>query len=277
MELFNKVSLECSKLITKRYSTSFTLGIQTLDVRLHLPIYGIYGYVRCADEIVDTFHGYDKKTLLDEFRVLTYKAIENKISTNPILHAFQLVVNEYQIDRTLIDAFLDSMEMDLYKQSYKNESYDTYIYGSAEVVGLMCLKVFCKGNESEYQHLKAPAQKLGAAFQKVNFLRDMASDFEERGRVYFPGVYYERFDAQSKRLIEADIAKDFEEAYKGILGLPREARLGVYLAYKYYIKLFNKIKNMPADSLLEARVRVPNSRKMLLLVSSYVKHRLHLI
>ncbi|TAF34961.1 MAG: phytoene/squalene synthase family protein [Cytophagales bacterium] len=277
MELYNRVSLECSKLITQRYSTSFTLGIQTLDQSLHLPIYGIYGYVRCADEIVDTFHGYDKEKLLKDFRQQTYEALQMKISTNPVLQAFQLVVNEYKIDLELIDAFLDSMEMDLHKQNYKTESYETYIYGSAEVVGLMCLKVFCKGNDAEYQRLKEPARKLGAAFQKVNFLRDMGSDFEERGRVYFPDVYYENFDSQAKVLIEKDIEKDFRDAYKGIVELPREARLGVYLAYKYYIKLFEKIRRTPSNQLLGSRVRVPNTRKMILLVSSYFKHRMHFI
>ncbi len=219
-ELFDQTTFECSKLVTLRYSTSFSLGIKTLDKKFHLPIYAIYGFVRYADEIVDTFHDFDKAALLEEFKAETFKAIEKGISLNPILHSFQLVVNEYQIDKHLIEAFLFSMEMDLYKKRFDDSKYEEYIYGSAEVVGLMCLKVFCKGNDSEYQTLMPSAKKLGAAFQKVNFLRDLKSDYEERGRVYFPGVDFKQFTPEVKKQIEEDIAKDFEEALVGIMKLP---------------------------------------------------------
>ncbi len=274
-ELFNQTTFECSKLITERYSTSFTLGIKTLSKELHYPIYAIYGFVRYADEIVDTFHDQDKTKLLQQFKMQTFEAIENKISLNPVLHCFQMVVNTYQIDRELIEAFLHSMEMDLVDTVYDQAIYEQYIYGSAEVVGLMCLKVFCAGNQSEYEHLLEPAKSLGAAFQKVNFLRDIKSDFLERGRVYFPGVDFNNFNKADKHLIEADIAKDFEDAYQGILKLPHGARLGVYLAYTYYNKLFAKIKNCAPTKIMEERIRVNNSRKLFLMVTSYCKHRLN--
>ncbi|MCC5946052.1 MAG: phytoene/squalene synthase family protein [Bernardetiaceae bacterium] len=277
MELYNLTALKCSKLITEHYSTSFTLGIQTLDKKLHYPIYAIYGYVRYADEIVDTFHDYDKATLFKRFRQETYLALEEGISSNPVLQAFQLVVREYDIELALIDAFLDSMEMDLHRNTYNESKYSEYIYGSAEVVGLMCLRVFCENDSALYDKLKAPARSLGAAFQKVNFLRDMKSDFDERGRVYFPHVQYHNFDIEAKAAIEADIQKDFEHAYEGIIELPRTARFGVYLAYVYYLNLFNKIKKLPTQDLLSKRVRVPDSRKMMILVKSYFKHRLNYI
>lgn len=267
--LFDQTALECSKLITKRYSTSFSLGIKALDVKFHMPIYGIYGFVRYADEIVDTFHDHDKKALLNHFREETKKAIESKISFNPVLHAFQMVVNQYEIEYSLIDAFLDSMEMDLEKTDYSLQGYKDYIYGSAEVVGLMCLRVFCQGDEKEYQRLKEPACKLGSAFQKVNFLRDMKSDFEERGRTYFPGLNYEKFDKSAKVKIEADIERDFKDALKGIKQLPSGARLGVYLAYKYYQKLFLKIKHLSPETIASTRIRIPNARKLSLLLTTY--------
>ncbi|KEO73488.1 phytoene/squalene synthase family protein [Anditalea andensis] len=267
--LFNQTALECSKLITKRYSTSFTLGIRALDKKYHLPIYGIYGFVRYADEIVDTFHDYDKKSLLKHFREETQKAIDEKISFNPVLHAFQLIVNQYAIEYALIEAFLDSMEMDLEKTDYTPEGYRRYIYGSAEVVGLMCLRVFCEGNDTVYQSLKEPACKLGSAFQKVNFLRDMKSDYDERGRTYFPGLNYEKFNQTVKREIEADIAIDFSDALEGIKKLPAGARLGVYLAYKYYLKLFIKIRNLSPETIASTRIRIPNAIKLSLLLKTY--------
>lgn len=277
MALFNKTALECSKLITEYYSTSFTLGIKTLDRKFHLPIYAIYGFVRYADEIVDTFHDYDKKTLLTRFRHDTYQAIEEGISLNPILQSFQLVVHQYNIEHELIEAFLKSMEMDLYLQDYDAKGYNEYIYGSAEVVGLMCLRVFCEGDCHEFDRLRGPARKLGAAFQKVNFLRDLKSDFADRGRTYFPGVNFNDFGRDAKTLIEKDIQLDFDEAYKGIIKLPRGARMGVYLAYTYYQTLFNKIKQLPASTIQNERIRVPNPQKIALLAQTYLKYRLHVI
>ena len=277
MELFNHTSLECSKLITQRYSTSFTLGIKTLDKKFHSPICAIYGFVRFADEIVDTFFAYNQTTLFEVFCQNTWQAIEEKISLNPVLHAFQLVVNEYKIDHEYIEAFLHSMRMDLQKQQYHRELYDEYIYGSAEVVGLMCLRVFCEGDSEMFERLKEPARSLGSAFQKVNFLRDIKSDFQDRGRVYFPKVDFNCFDNLAKAEIEADIEKDFEKAYQGILGLPKSARMGVYLAYIYYRRLFKKIKTLPAVRILNERVRVPDNTKIALLLSSYLKYRLNTI
>ncbi|MEN0049922.1 MAG: phytoene/squalene synthase family protein [Bacteroidota bacterium] len=277
LSLYNQVCRECSQLITNRYSTSFSLGIKSFDKHLRLPIYAVYGFVRFADEIVDTFHDYPKADLLQQFRLDTYKAIEEKISLNPVLHAFQEVVHRYQIERELIDAFLDSMEMDLHFDRYEDRLYKQYIYGSAEVVGLMCLRVFCDGNEEQYQRLKAPACSLGSAFQKINFLRDMKSDFDDRGRVYFPGVDFRRFSQQDKLQIEADIKKDFDDAYVGIVQLPKGARFGVYLAYVYYTKLFAKIKNSPVKQVKEERIRVNDGRKMVLLFSSLVRNQFNLL
>ncbi|PKV76351.1 phytoene/squalene synthase family protein [Pontibacter ramchanderi] len=277
MDLFKDTCLKCSKLITEAYSTSFTLGIKTLHRKFHAPIYAIYGFVRCADEIVDTFHEHDKRKLLDEFSRQTYEAIEQGISLNPVLHAFQCVVNEYKIDRAYIEAFLKSMAMDLDDHVYDPALYKEYIYGSAEVVGLMCLKVFCQGDEEQFERLKKPACSLGAAFQKVNFLRDMQSDFKDRGRVYFPAVDIRTFNNASKEEIETDIAQDFKDAYVGILALPRSARMGVYLAYVYYQKLFRKIKGLPATHILNERVRVPDNTKFALLLGSYVRYQLNAI
>ncbi len=275
MNLYDTTTFKCSKLITQHYSTSFTLGIQTLHKKLHYPIYAVYGFVRYADEIVDTFHDYDKAKLLNRFREDTWQAIEEKISLNPVLHSFQKVVTEYNIDRELIDAFLVSMEMDLHDNEYDDSLYQKYIYGSAEVVGLMCLKVFCNGDEAEYQSLKEPARSLGAAFQKVNFLRDMKSDYQERGRVYFPGVDFTQFNNDAKKAIEADIQKDFDDAYKGIVRLPKNARAGVYLAYAYYLKLFKKIRSSSTNMVLSERIRVPDAKKIMILFSTYFKHRLN--
>lgn len=253
------------------------MGIKTLHQNLHDPIYAIYGYVRLADEIVDTFHDYDKERLLNRFKEQTWEAIEEKISTNPVLQSFQLVVHKYNIQRDLIEAFLHSMEMDLHNHHYNANSYNEYIYGSAEVVGLMCLKVFCKGDQTEYERLKQPAKKLGAAFQKVNFLRDMKSDFNERGRVYFPGVDFNFFNDHMKEEIENEIEADFKEALEGIKQLPTEARFGVYVAYIYYQALLRKIKNLPAQSIRNSRIRVPNKEKFALLCASWFKFRLNII
>ncbi len=272
-ELFNQTTFECSRLITQRYSTSFTLGIKTLDKKFQYPVYAIYGFVRYADEIVDTFHDHDKAGLLKLFKQNTYEAIEQKISLNPVLHCFQMVVNEYEIPLELIEAFLNSMEMDLHDIEYDQQTYEEYIYGSAEVVGLMCLKVFCEGDQQQYDNLLPPAKSLGAAFQKINFLRDIKSDYQERGRVYFPGVDFKNFTKEDKEQIEADIQADFEAAYKGIVRLPEGARLGVYLAYNYYINLFKKIKHYPAKKIMNERVRVKDSKKLFLLFSSYIKHQ----
>ncbi len=277
MELYNKVCRECSSLITHRYSTSFSLGIRCFDRRFRAPICAVYGFVRFADEIVDTFHSFPKQELLEQYRKDTYQAIAQGVSLNPVLHAFQETVNKYQIDQKLIDAFLDSMEMDLHFHNYEDSLYKKYIYGSAEVVGLMCLRVFCEGNQSLYDQLKSPAQSLGSAFQKINFLRDMQSDYNERGRVYFPGVDFSRFSIQDKQYIESDIKKDFDDAYKGILQLPQGARFGVYLAYVYYINLFNKIKSAPVEQVVTERIRVRDSRKLVLLFSTALRNAFNLL
>jgi phytoene/squalene synthetase len=275
MELFNQTSFKCSKVITHQYSTSFTLGIKTLDKKFHYPIYGIYGFVRFADEIVDTFHAYNKEELLEQFKADTYEAIRKGISLNPVLHAFQAVVHQYSIDLKYVDAFLKSMEMDLHDQKYCRELYDEYIYGSAEVVGLMCLCVFCEGDAALFQKLQEGARSLGAAFQKVNFLRDMKSDYQDRGRIYFPKVDFATFDNDCKTAIEQDILNDFKAAYRAILQLPKGARMGVYLAYVYYLKLFKKIQLLPAARILSERVRVPDKTKLVLLISSYLRYRLN--
>jgi len=277
IQLFDDSCQQCSKLITNNYSTSFSLGIKMFHKKFRTPIYNIYGFVRFADEIVDTFHDQNKMVLLERFRNDTHQAINEGISLNPVLHAFQKTVRDYDIDIELIDAFLDSMEMDLDKTSYEWSMYNKYIYGSAEVVGLMCLKVFTENNAELYDSLVEPARKLGSAFQKINFLRDIKSDYEERGRTYFPGVEYEEFDNVHKSEIEKDIAQDFHEGYLGILKLPKGCRLGVYLAYVYYINLFKKIRQTPASTLSEERIRVPDRKKVLLLFSSAVRNSLNMI
>lgn len=277
LALFDKTTFQCSKIITHSYSTSFTLGIKALHKRFHAPIYAIYGFVRCADEIVDTFHEYDKKKLLHAFKTETYQAIGNGISLNPVLHAFQRVVHTYQIEDSLIEAFLKSMEMDLQQQVYNNDLYNEYIFGSAEVVGLMCLRVFCEGDQELYQSLKEPARRLGAAFQKVNFLRDIRSDYFDRGRVYFPGVNFDQFTLHEKNKIEKDIQDDFSAAYQGILKLPAGAKLGVYLAYVYYIHLFQKIKNCSPTRIAHERIRIPNQQKIALFVRTYFRYRFNFL
>ncbi len=274
IELYNRSAQKTSKMITEMYSTSFTLGIKSLEKSLHTPIYSIYGFVRIADEIVDSFHDFDKKTLFERFETETFLALSEKISTNPVLHAFQLVVNEYKINIEYIEAFLYSMKMDLDINKYSEDIYKKYIFGSAEVVGLMCLKVFCKGDQALFDELEPGAKSLGSAFQKVNFLRDIKSDYFERGRLYFPGVSFESFSETEKRAIELNIEEDFNEAYKAILGLPKGARYGVMLAYTYYLSLFEKIKNATIPTIQNERIRVPNYQKLGLLMGSILKRKI---
>jgi 15-cis-phytoene synthase len=269
--LFNQVCAMSSEIITKKYSTSFSMGIMLFDKKIRTPIYNVYGFVRFADEIVDTYEGDDKAQLLQEFREETFTAIKRKVSFNPVLHSFQKVVNEYNIDHELISAFLDSMAMDLNMDEHSYDSYKKYIYGSAEVVGLMCLKIFVENDEAKYQQLKPFACTLGSAFQKVNFLRDIQSDFSERGRVYFPGVDFKAFSEADKILIQADIEAEFDYAREGIKRLPENCRLGVYSAFKYYLKLFEKIKNKPACAILNNRIRVPNGEKLFVLTKSALR------
>lgn len=276
-ELYDKVALRCSQLTTRAYSTSFSLGILCLKKELRDPIYAIYGFVRLADEIVDTFHDFNKEELLARFKHDTYAAIDEGISLNPILHSFQATVRKYSIDRSSIDLFLRSMEMDLSLKSYDQEGLKEYILGSAEVVGLMCLRVFVKGDHEQYERLKPMAMSLGSAFQKINFLRDLNADYLHMGRTYFPGLDFEKFDDAKKTEIEESIKIDFEEGLKGIKLLPRSSRFGVYVAYVYYTALFNKIKNTPCERVLESRIRIRNRHKARLLAYSYVKHQLNMI
>lgn len=277
LQLFHNVSEECSRIVAEKYSTSFSSAIRLLHKDLRQPVFNIYGFVRFADEIVDTFHDFDKARLLQEFKKETYDAIERRISLNPVLNSFQQTVNAYQIDLQLVEAFFRSMEMDLEKKVYDCQAYEEYIYGSAEVVGLMCLQVFCEGRKDLYDDLKEPARALGAAFQKVNFLRDIKADFNGLARVYFPGCDFNNFTCLEKQQIEADIQRDFREAFKGILKLPFKARFGVYVAYKYYLSLFRKIRRMQPASVLEQRVRIPNYSKLMIILRAGVKNQLRLI
>jgi len=270
--LYDTVCQKASRNTTNSYSTSFSLGIRSLERPLRDPIHAIYGFVRFADEIVDTFHGHDKVALLARFREDTYTAIREGISLNPILHSFQRVVHHYGIEPELYNTFLDSMAMDLTDTTHDQRSYETYILGSAEVVGLMCLRAFCNGDDARYQRLKPPAMKLGSAFQKVNFLRDLKDDHQNLGRCYFPGVDVRSMDRDTKQRIEADIQADFDAALMGIRQLPRGSRFGVYMAYVYYVALFNKIKALPCDRILTERIRVRNRRKIALLTTSYLRH-----
>lgn len=276
-ELYDTLSRKVSKSTTRLYSTSFSMGIMMLSKEIHSPIYSIYGFVRVADEIVDSFHDFDKAKMLKEFRAQTYQAIEEKISLNPILNSFQEVVNQYNIERELIDTFLDSMEMDLHQNFHDMASYEQYILGSAEVVGLMCLRVFTDGNEEQYQHLKPSAMRLGAAFQKVNFLRDIQADFDVMGRTYFPGVNFENFNQNQKLEIEKDIRADFDAALVGIKQLPKSSRLGVYAAYRYYIALFQKITVLTPQRIMHERIRISNPRKLWLTCRCFLKLQLNLL
>lgn len=277
MHLFHHVARECSRITTTTYSTSFSSAIKLLNKDLQSPIYNIYGFVRFADEIVDTFHGHDKALLLQQFKKETYDAIERGLSLNPILHSFQATVNEFEIDHELIEAFFRSMEMDLLQKRYDEQGYADYIYGSAEVVGLMCLYIFCEGNKALYEKLKPYARSLGAAFQKVNFLRDVKADYETLNRTYFPGVDFANFTPCMKQKVEDDIAKDFAHAYTGILQLPWKARFGVYVAYKYYLSLFRKIKKVQPARIMQHRIRIPQYSKAMILVRAGVKNQLKMI
>lgn len=275
IELYNKVCFEVSKLVTHRYSTSFSLGILALNKKYRDPIYSIYGLVRVADEIVDTFHDVEKKELLDKLKFDTYKAVESKLSSNPILHSFQLTVNKYQIPQELIEAFFKSMEMDIYQGNYTREDYDKYVYGSAEVVGLMCLKIFVDGDEEKYQELFSQARALGSAFQKVNFLRDLGSDVNERNRIYLPEVFdMKEITEEQKQKLVRETEEEFKLALDGIKKLPAPVKTGVYSAYLYYIALLRKIKKTSIQVLLNKRVRVNNFHKLLLLLKAYVQTRI---
>jgi len=276
-QLYDQTCYKLSERITKSYSTSFSAGIRAFSPLDRSPIYAIYGFVRFADEIVDTFHDHDQELLMLEFRADTKKAIERGISLNPVLHAFQEVVNKYSLDLSLIDAFLDSMAMDLDYDSHVQASYEKYIYGSAEVVGLMCLKVWCKGDLDLYTQLTPEGRALGAAFQKVNFLRDIKDDFDTRGRNYFPGVDFRNFTMEDKMRIENEIQADFDRALLGIRKLPKEVRLGVYIAYKYFYKLFLKIQKSNASTLKEKRIRVNDGRKLMLFATSTLRNQFNLL
>ncbi|MDG1344527.1 MAG: phytoene/squalene synthase family protein [Flavobacteriaceae bacterium] len=277
-KLFDQVSENCSKVVTQSYSTSFTLATKMLDSSIRQDIYNIYGFVRFADEIVDSFHDFDKQHLLNLFELDLKKSIKDKISLNPILNSFQKTFNKYEIDYELVDSFLKSMKWDLNKKQYLNkEEFDEYVYGSADVVGLMCLKVFVKGNQKQYNDLKPYAMSLGSAFQKVNFLRDLKADHDGLNRSYFPNLNIEEFDEESKKIILNEIDKDFSHALKGIFLLPSSARFGVYTAYKYYLKLLNKLKNTNPLKIKTTRIRVPNYQKINVLARSYIRYRLNIL
>jgi len=271
LTLYDTIALRCSREVTTGYSTSFSLGIRTLAAAHRPAIYAIYGFVRLADEIVDTFFDRKQREMLEKFRQDTAEAIADGVSSNPVLHSFQWTVNKYNIDREFIDAFLYSMEMDLEQKRHDEKSYGQYIYGSAEAVGLMCLRVFCHDEPHRFAELREPARKLGSAFQKVNFLRDIGSDYTDRGRVYFPGVDFGNFTIADKKLIEEDIAAEFSAALEGIRGLDRRSRSGVYLAYSYYLALFSKIRKTPPEAVAGQRFRISDGRKMLLLVKVTLK------
>lgn len=273
-KLFDELSYKISKQTTKQYSTSFSLGILALSPKIRNAIYAIYGYVRLADEIVDSFHSFDRQILLTRFREQTNQALEERISLNPILQAFQETIHKYEIDLQLIHQFLKSMEMDLQKIDYDSDLYKEYILGSAEVVGLMCLQIFVDGNKEMFAQLKPSAMKLGSAFQKVNFLRDMKDDYHILGRTYFPNVDISYFDNVAKAQIEQDIHDEFKEALEGIKKLPNSSRFGVYLAYRYYISLFRKIKRTSANKIINQRIRISNGKKFSLMMSSYVQYKM---
>ena len=277
-KLFDQVSENCSKIVTESYSTSFTLATKMLDRSIRQDIYNIYGFVRFADEIVDSFHDFNKEELLNLFELDLKKSINDKISLNPILNSFQKTLNKYDIDYELVNSFLKSMKSDLNKKQYlSSEEFDEYVYGSADVVGLMCLKVFVKGNQKQYDNSKPYAMSLGSAFQKVNFLRDLKADHDGLNRSYFPNLNIDKFDEKSKTIILNEINKDFSHALKGIFLLPSSARFGVYTAYKYYLKLLNKLKNTNPLKIKSTRIRVPNYQKINVLARSYVRYRLNIL
>ena len=276
--IFDNVSKECSKAVTNAYSTSFSLATKMLSDTIRQDIYNIYGFVRFADEIVDSFHDYDKEKLFANFENDLEMSLVDKISLNPILNSFQETYHKYGIDKHLVDAFMNSMRLDLHKKDYLTEQeYKNYIYGSADVVGLMCLKVFVKGDNEKYENLKASAMSLGSAFQKVNFLRDLKADFEDLSRTYFPNTDLNELDEASKLAIITDIEEDFAKGLEGIKRLPLEARFGVFMAYLYYNKLLDKLKKTPALKIKSTRIRVPNYKKVELLTRSYVKYQLNLL
>lgn len=276
-DLYDQISSKCSKFITRKYSTSFSLGIYHLDKSIHEPIYNIYGFVRLADEIVDSFHGFDKERLLKQFREDTAQAIKDKISLNPVLNSFQHTFHNYNIEWHLVDSFLKSMEMDLLQSKYNSIEYDNYIYGSAEVVGLMCLRVFTNGDHNSYEKLIPYAKKLGSAFQKINFLRDLHDDYEILGRTYFPNIDLKNISSKDKRLIESEIELEFDEALSGIKLLPDNSKKGVYLAYVYYKQLFVKIKNLEPKHVLNSRIRINNYKKIQLMFKSLIRVKLNLL
>ena len=276
--IFDKVSNDCSKLVIKRYSTSFYFSSSLLSKTIRQDIFNIYGFVRLADEIVDTFHEYPKKELLEDFEKELWRSVDNKISLNPILNSFQHTVNKYSIPKDLINSFLESMKMDLEKKEYNSvEEYRKYIYGSADVVGLMCLKVFVKGSESSFAELSPFAISLGSAFQKVNFLRDLKDDSNVLNRVYFPNVDMNNFNEKSKREIILEIEKDFTNALKGIVKLPKNSKFAVYIAYRYYNKLLKKLKRTSSENIVKKRIRIHNLQKFIVIARSYVKYQLNLI
>jgi phytoene synthase len=276
-EIFDKLSADCSKLTTKSYSTSFSLGIMFLNKKLRSPIYSIYGFVRLADEIVDSFHDYDKEYLLEKFRADCLEAIEHGISLNPVLNSFQQVVNEFGIELELIELFLHSMKMDLQETVYTLEKFDEYILGSAQVVGLMCLRVFTNGDDVAYEKLRHSAMKLGSAFQKINFLRDVKADYQNLSRNYFPNLDLSKFSNEEKMLIEQDIEQDFKEGLEGIKRLPSTSGNGVYLAYIYYKELFNKIKKCNAEKVMSERIRISNRQKFSLMFDSMLRYKMNAI
>ncbi len=274
---YDAIAVACSRLTTQTYSTSFSLGIRTLAPEIRDDIYSIYGFVRVADEIVDSFHDYDRRALLERYKADTFRAIDERISANPILQAFQQTFHRYELERGHVQQFLESMEWDLDRTTYDREGFDRYIVGSAEVVGLMCLKVFLRGNAERCAELEDAAARLGAAFQKVNFLRDLGEDYRELGRTYFPDVDMSNFDDETKRAIEMEIEKDFDAAVQGIRELPRDARFGVYLAYVYYRRLLRRILSLPGEAVMNTRVRVSGIQKFFLTVLAFGRHRLNLV
>jgi phytoene synthase len=276
-ELFDEISIKTSIITTHQYSTSFSMGIKTLHPSIRKPIYAIYGFVRLGDEIVDSFHDYDKEKLFSRFKEDVYSAIENKISLNPILNSFQHVVHRYQIDREIIEAFIYSMEQDLHKKEYLLQEYEKYILGSAEVVGLMCLRVFCKDNDELYNKLKVSAMKLGSAYQKINFLRDIKADYFDLGRTYFPSIDLKNFNNTEKEKIMEDIESDFKQGIVGIKMLPRTSRFGVYMSYMYYYNLLNKVKRISPQVLLQKRTRISNLNKYFLFLQAWIRYNLGFI
>lgn len=277
MELYHKNNLDCSRITTHNYSTTFSLGLRVMNRKYSEGIYCLYGFLRYADEIVDTFFDQDQRAIFEEFREETFKAIDRKFSINPIIDSFQMAVHKYKIDRELVDAFLLSMELDLTHDVYSPELLKTYIYGSAEVVGLMCLRVFYYDEPEKYETLKAPIQKLGIALQKVNFLRDANDDFQDKGRIYFQDIDFSNFTAETKKQLEAEIEADFQESMVGIRQLKKSVRLGVYLVYTYYMHLLKEIKKAHPDEILKKRYRISNTKKSVLLVNAYLKNALNLL